>query len=193
MLKFRPVLVTPPSGDIVTLTEMKSWARIDFSDDDTLVSALMNGAVEKLDGWSGILGRCLLEQTWRQDFYMWQRDFRLPFPDVSAVTVKYYDTSNVEQTVSSTNYELLEDHEGCFVRLIDNYTGPNLYDDRSNSIQITLTAGYGEAADVPQPIKNAIMALASHWYEHREAVGDSMAEMPLHAMSMIEPYRRRRI
>jgi hypothetical protein len=50
-----PVLVTPPSGQVVTVAEFKAQSRVDFSDDDALISRLIDVATAHLDGWSGIL------------------------------------------------------------------------------------------------------------------------------------------
>ena len=40
--------------------------------------------------------------------------------------------------------------------------------------EIDFTAGYGSSGvDVPQPLRQAIRLLVTHWYEHRSAVGDN--------------------
>ena len=41
----------------------------------------------------------------------------------------------------------------------------------ANGIEIAFVAGYGDrAANVPAPIRQAILLLVAHWYEHREPV-----------------------
>jgi uncharacterized phiE125 gp8 family phage protein len=195
MTSLRPVLVTSAAEEPVTLVEAKKWMWVEHSDDDTLIASMVTAAIAHLDGYTGILGRCIINQVWRQDFEKWDRDLRLPFPDVLSVTVKYFDTVNTEQTVNSANYELIQDDQGSLVRFIDNWTGPNLYDDRTDAIRVTLTAGFGAAAsNVPEPIKAGIKMLAAHWYANREAVGpQNMAELPIGVNSVIAPYRRMRV
>jgi len=61
-----PVRVTAPADRPVTLAEVKNHCRIDHSDDDTLVQSYIDAAVAHVEGWSGVLGRCLVTQTWRQ-------------------------------------------------------------------------------------------------------------------------------
>ena len=60
-----PALVTPPSGAVVTLAAAKAHLRVDHDLDDSAIGALIAAAEAHLDGYGGILGRCLLTQTWR--------------------------------------------------------------------------------------------------------------------------------
>jgi uncharacterized phiE125 gp8 family phage protein len=81
----RPILVTPPSSFPVTLDEVKKHCRVDHSDDDDLLQAYIEVAVTHLDGWSGILGRCMLNQTWKFSARCWPGCMLIPLPDVSNV------------------------------------------------------------------------------------------------------------
>lgn len=188
----RPVLITPPAEMPVSVAEAKANSRISFSDDDALVEALIGAATAHLDGYTGILCRCLVNQEWRQDFIDWGWRFRLPFPDVSSVAITYRDQDNAEQTVSADQYEAVEDARGALIVFRDAFQDPGLYDDMVAPISVTFTAGYGAAADVPDAIKAAIKLLVGHWYENREAsiVGMTAAELPMAVESLITPYRR---
>ncbi|WP_413467788.1 head-tail connector protein [Mesorhizobium sp. B2-8-5] len=167
---------------------------VDFTDDDELLGVLVQAATDHLDGWTGILGRCIVNQGWQQDFGCWPacRDLRLPFPDVASVVVKYSDPDDAEQTVSNTLYETLSDARGAFVRLRDNFGAPALNDQRSDPVRIGFTAGFGAADAVPSAVKIVIMMLAAHWYANREAVaiGDAVAPLPMAVDALIAPYRR---
>lgn len=188
-----PVRVTAPADPVVTLAEMKAHARVDHADEDGVLTALVQGAIDHMDGWSGVLGRCLVTQTWRLALNDWPGcgDIRLPFPDVQSVTVKYSDADDVEQTVDASLYELLADAKGAFVRFRDDFTSPTVFDDRSDGVRIDLVAGYGDPGDVPWAIRTAILMLATHWYQHRAAaLGVNVSELPLGVQSLIAPYRR---
>lgn len=189
-----PVRTGPPAA-LLDLTEVKAFCRVDFDDDDTILSALMQAAVDHLDGWSGVMGRCLVEQDWRVDQADWTDTIRLPFPDVSSVTVKYFDTDNTEQTVASSLYELLTDARGSYVHFLDDFTAPDVYDDRSDAVRVTFTAGFGDADAVPDAIKIAAMMLVAHWYENREAVAMNVTPntVPMAVDSLIAPYRYLRV
>ena len=61
-----------------------------------------------------------------------------------------------------------------------------------NGIEIDVTAGYGPSGvDVPSPLRQAIMMLVAHWYEHRGAVGHDLATAltPQGFDALIAPYR----
>jgi uncharacterized phiE125 gp8 family phage protein len=188
----RPIRTVAPAVDPVTLAEAKLWARIDHSAHDEMVSSMLAGAIAHLDGYTGMLGRCIINQTWKQKFHDWSRDLRLPFPDVSTITsVKYFDATNAEQTVSSSLYELLEDERGSFVRMTGDFTDPAIYDERSDAVSVTFVAGYGAAAEnVPDAIKAAIKMLVAHWYDQPAAAEQPMTEIPFGVTAMISPYRR---
>lgn len=185
-----PARVTPPALMPVSVAEAKRHCRIDFDDDDAFVAALIEAAVAHLDGWSGVLGRCLVNQQWRQVTCALMRTIRLPFPDVSSVVISYVDADDVTHTLEAEDYELLHDQRASLVRLRPSFAAPALAD-RGDAVQITVTAGYGAtAADVPAAIRTAILMLVGHFYNNREAVGEPMAEVPLSVMALIAPYRR---
>lgn len=189
----RPILVTAPTTTPVTLAEAKSHARVDFDDDDALIASFIDAAVTHLDGRSGILGRCLITQTWRQPVCAWPANgrLRLPFPDVSSVAIKYSDEDNAEQTLSTSLYDLVEDERSAIVRFKDAFTRPTVYSDREDAIRVEVTAGYGAAGEnVPTAIRQAILMLVAHFYNNREAAGERMEELPFAVSALLNPYRR---
>ena len=62
-------------------------------------------------------------------------------------------------------------------------------------IAVRFTAGYGAAADVPAPLRQGILQLIAHWFEHREAVTCDGPSAPLPASldKLVAPYRRWRL
>ena len=189
-----PVLVTPPGATPISTVGGKAHSRIaaDLTDEDALVDAYVEAATQNLDGWSGILGRCLVTQTWRQDFAAFADKLGLPLAPVSSVSsVTYYDAANVSQTLASSVYELMTDGAGPFVHLKPDQVWPDTYS-RLDAVSITFVAGYGSAgSDVPQPIRQAIRLLAAHWNENREAAGVvAFHELPIGVRYLLTPYRR---
>lgn len=196
-MDLRPVRVTPPAETPVSVAECKSHLRVDHSDDDTIIGMFLNAAVARIDGRAGILGRCLVTQTWRLDLACWPRTSlqRLPFCDVSAISsVQYSDTSNVEQTVDSALYQLHADELGGLVWFRSAFTAPSLYDDRLDPVRITFTAGYGAASAVPYDIKAAILLMVGDFYDNREdtVVGAGLDARPLPrgVDALLAPHRR---
>jgi len=193
----KPVRTAPPADPPVSVAECKSHLRVSHSDDDTIIGIYLNAAVARLDGYSGILGRCMVTQSWRQDFECWPdlSVIRLPFADVSAVTsLKYFDADNVEQTVSAGLYALAEDELGGLLWLKKDFTAPTHNDDRPDPIQVTFVAGYGAAAAVPAALKAAILLMVGDFYENREdtviGVGVDVRPLPRGVDALIAPYRR---
>lgn len=189
---FAPVRTVAPAV-LLTPAEAKAHLRVDHADDDTLITALIEAATTHLDGWSGILGRALVSQTWRQDFDAFGEYLRLPLgPVVSISSVTYYDINDASQTVASASYALLADGFGPYVGLVPGYTWPSVSSIRNAPVSVTYVAGYGTAAAVPRAIKQAALLLIAHWYDFREAVmaGQAPTELPLGVRALLAPFRR---
>lgn len=184
----RPVLVTPPASLPVTLADMKAHLRVDHDDEDDLITAYIGAAVAHLDGWSGVLGRCLVEQEWAITMadFPGVRRLSLPFPDVTAVAVQYY-TGNVLTTLATADYRLQEDGMGSWLELLANSSWPAT-DDRADAVTVTFTAAM-PAALLPSAVQ-AIKLLVGHWYRTREAVGVAEVSLPLAFDAVVAPLRR---
>lgn len=91
-----PHLVTPPTALPVTLDAVKDHLRIgrlDFDQDD-LLRDLLASAVAYLDGPRGVLGRCIMAQTWAAEVTC-EGTYTLPMPDVTGATVDYGEGAEV--------------------------------------------------------------------------------------------------
>jgi uncharacterized phiE125 gp8 family phage protein len=194
---YRPVLVTAPVIKPITSTEAKAWLDITYTDKDSVITGLIAAATTHLDGWTGILGRCLCEQTWRQDFDRFGRCLRIPLaPVISITSVKYDDANDVEQTVSSSDYVLLNDDLGPHVRFLDTYVFPQIHDQRP-AVRVTYLAGYATVAGAwsgPEDIKHAMALLIRHWFDNPSAVvvGVTAQKMPMAVDALLAKYERKR-
>lgn len=189
----KPIRVSAPAASPVDLAELKHHARVDFTDDDVILQAYLDAAVDHLDGWTGILGRAMINQDWRIDVMTWPAcGIVLPFGDVSDATITYYDAANNQQTLPSSQYEVVQTATGSIIRFNDTFERPALNLNRADVVQVTFTTGFGpDASAVPPALKVAIMLLASHWYEHREGAEDvDVRSVPLAVDRLITPYRR---
>lgn len=189
-----PTLVTAPASPIISLADLKAHCRVDFDDDNAVLEAFEVAAVAHLDGWTGLLGRCLVTQTWQVAFEGWSGlgCLRLPFPNTSSVVVSYFDADDVEQTVSNSLYSVHETSTGSVVRFSDSFSNPAVYSDRVDGVRVAQTCGFGAVDAVPGPLKTAIKMMVAHWYENREGVvvGTSADEFPMGVTMLIAPYRR---
>lgn len=132
-----PVRIADPVGTVVDLDEMKRRLHIDFEDDDDQLADLEKQAVSWLDGWRGVLGRCILEQQWSVE-YRCGTMLRLPFPDVSAI--------DVEIDGVAVTAKLYHDALGSFITLDNPDAKP---------VSVTLTAALPE--DALPTVKAAII------------------------------------
>tara|TARA_R100001594_G_scaffold66283_1_gene100554 strand:- start:820 stop:1485 length:666 start_codon:yes stop_codon:yes gene_type:complete len=112
----------------------------------------------------------------------------LPYPPLISIThLKYYDSDNVQQTWSSSNYNTgtFINQKG-FIEIKDGVDIPDLYN-RADAIEIQFKCGYGTAAsDVPDAIKQAILLIVGRMYELRE---DSVSRLPKASEYILDPYR----
>lgn len=154
-----PVRVAAPAETPVSLAEAKAHLRVDTAGDDARITALIQAATDHFDGWSGILGRALVTQSWRVDMagFPASRWVRLPLPPVQSITtVAYWDAANADQVFATGNYSLHSDGGGPFIALGNGVSWPPVYR-RQDAIRVTFVAGYGAASAVPQPLKVAIL------------------------------------
>lgn len=188
-----PVRTVAPAAELVSLAEAKAHCRVDDSDSDVLISALIKAATDHLDGYSGILGRALITQTWAVDFPGFSELMRLPLGNLQAVSsVTYYDATNTVQTLSSSVYAAHSDHFGPILITKPDQEWPTTYA-RPDAVRVTWTAGYGAtSASVPPAIKQAALLLIGHWYDTRATVniGNITSEIPFTVEALLQPYRR---
>jgi uncharacterized phiE125 gp8 family phage protein len=184
-----PVRVTAPVATPVSLDEIKAFLRIDHADDDELLTTLIQAATDHFDGWSGILGRALVTQSWRVDLWCWpvSRDLTLPLLPVQSITsVVYSDSDNADQSFAAGNYQLYAGPIGPFLRLGDGVAWPLVYT-KPDAVRVTFVAGYGAPAAVPEAIKLAIKFHVENAYDGH----DDARERAMY--SLVEPFRARRI
>lgn len=171
------VLVTPPSGQAITTAEAKTHCRVETSADDAYIDALIAAATDFIQ--DEIYGhRQILQATYDLPVYeFWGGEFRLPRPPLASVTsVKYYDTSSVQQTLASSFYEVRTPwRQPGTIWLAPLQTWPSVQTDKRYPITIRFVAGYA-SGQIPTPIKHAIKLLVGHWYANREAFENRAAE-----------------
>lgn len=174
-------LITAPTSDPVTLAEAKSQLRVDHSDEDARIASLIKAATAYLDGRTGILGRCLITQTWELllDAFP-DEDIEIPLGPVSSVTsIKYIDPNGIEQTIPGASYYVDTASLSAWVIPQDEWP---LTMRTANAVAVRYVAG---AAAAPEPIRHAILLLVATWYENR-----STGEIPAAFGALITPFRR---
>lgn len=187
----RPICVTGPAIEPVTLAEVKAHCRVDGSDEDGLLSALISAAVAHLDGWSGILGRCLISQTWRQTYDRFRPGLRLPMPALSITAITYGDPSGDTVTLDPARYVLRQDACGSLVTPAPWQDWPDT-GSCPEAVTVSFVAGYGPTpGDVPASIRHAMLLLIGSWMQNRESVviGAISSDLPMAVDMLLASHR----
>jgi len=160
-----PYLVTPPASLPVSVAEAKAFLRVDHNDEDALIEGLISGAVAHLDGWKGVLGRCIMPQTWsvRVDE---AGTYALPMPDVSTAQL---GGDALEVTASAG--------------------GPQVTAVAAGVIEFVCAM---PAEQLPAA-KAAMLMLVGHWFSNREAASAALVEVPMAAEMLISSLRWRQV
>lgn len=160
--------------------------------EDTLLNDLITAARQDCEKFQN---RAYVTQTWE----LWQDDWpvkdsiSLPVPPLQSVSsVKYYGTDDTEYTLSTDDYFVDTKSEPGRVVLAYGKSWPTTTLRPANGVCVTFVAGYGDAAsDVPRNIRQAMLLLIGHYYEHREdvIVGTISSALPKGAEALLWPDR----
>lgn len=177
------ILLSAPAVEPVLLAEAKAHLRLDTDDEDDLVGALIGAARVAVETETR---RVLIEQSWRAFVEDWPAaGIVLPVvPALLVAAVRAVDGDDVETLLDAADWAF--DAADGSVTLLHAAAGAVRY-------EVDFTAGYGSSGvDVPQPLRQAIRLLVTHWYENRSAVvlGDDAAATPLAYRELVAPYRR---
>lgn len=181
-------VVTAPTTYPISLSEAKAHLRVTESDDDIYITALIKAATAEAETFTQ---RALMTQTWDvfSDYFCSMME--MPKGPLQSVTsVKYIDTDGTQQTEAASVYTVDTDSDPGIVRLAYNQSWSSVRD-QANAVTIRIVAGYGNAAAVPMPIKQAMLIHVAHLYESREPaiIGATVAMMPMSYESLLSSYR----
>lgn len=180
-------VTTQPALEPITLQEAKDHLRVDDDNEDALISELIKAAREHCENH---IQMPLITQslTYYTDCFDGVMELK---PNLQSVTsINYIDTDGNSQLLASTEYDVsTTDIIGSVYPAIDK-TWPSTQSVK-NAVEIEFIAGYGLAADVPAPIKQAMLLLIGHYYQNREAVtvGVSITVTPMAVDMLLAPYR----
>lgn len=191
-------LVSRSNAKPVTLELFKKHARVVDDDENENLQIYLDAATEF------VADRCqlvLAPEVWRVERgSFWSGCFQIliaPVRDIASV--KYYDTSGVLQTVDEDRYGWRRTPEGATLEFLPGFNVPEILS-RDDAVQIEVQAGFEDAAAtgsgadpeiaLPKKARQAIMLIASHWNEHREAADPAaMHTVPFAAESIMGQLR----
>lgn len=193
------VQTSAPGTEPVTLAEARLQCRLTASDttaEDSLFDLWIAAARRHAESYTG---RSFITQQWRLVLDAFSTCIELERGDVQQIdSLTYRDMAGAVQTVSwaaasngvqrSSDGSLVADLTGGMVRITPAFGSvwpiamPEI-----GAIAVNYTAGYGNAAAVPQGIKQWILLRVARMYEKREEPIDGEAA-PSHLDGLLDPY-----
>lgn len=187
-------LLAGPAEEPVSLAETKAFLRLDGDAEDGLVATLIAAARLHVES---VTGRALVAQDWRLVLDRWPRDrsVTLPLsPLIELIAIRAFDEQDDEHAIGLVQFTAETAVSPARLLLPPSIAGMPALRQRLG-IEIDYTAGFGAAADVPADLKQALLALVAHWFEHRDAVlvAGAGAVVPAGFGRLVEPYRQVRL
>ncbi|MFT4097205.1 MAG: phage head-tail connector protein [Rhodoblastus sp.] len=202
------ILITPPAAEPVTLGETKAWLRVDTNDEDATIAALISAGRVLVEQSTR---RALVTQSWRIIMDAWPTagadgswtllstrpaaalaQVELPLAPVQSVAaIRVYDSMGQPQTVLATSWRLVGAPERARIVFAAPPPQPGA---QTAGIEIDVMAGYGDPPDTPAPLRHAILALVSFWFDNRgDAAATDTNNLPPRAAALVAPFRRGRL
>lgn len=182
-------LVSAPAQEPVSLTEARAQCNVNLSDDDWLFVGYIRAARQAFEEYAS---RGTFTQTWKLVGPSFNDEIRLPraAPLQSVEWVKYYDNSNVLQTLSASIYTLEPVAEPGYLFRTPYQVWPAV-GPRPDAVQVQYLLGWSTVATIPAAIKQGMLLLIAHWYKHRDAVviGNIVNHLPFSVEALWAPWR----
>lgn len=159
-------LLAGPAEEPVSLAEAKAFLKVDDTAEDGLITTLIGAARLHVEG---VTGKALLAQSWRIVLDDWPGGgaVKLPVtPLISVTAITAVDEHGGSHDIALAQF-LSEPDRLIVPRVV---TGMPVLQARQG-LEIDYVAGFGtEPGDVPADLRQALLGLVAHWFEHRDAV-----------------------
>ena len=185
------------------------------AEDMLLLETYIETAVARLDAKQGLLGLCLLTQTWKLTLPCFPSKINVPLPPCQTIdSVKYIDGDDAEITMPTADYQVFNIHsvvntdlaaglqaqfgttfspEPAIIIPATGKSFPSTKSDHLEAVAVTFTAGFGQEFNaIPKSLQHAMAMDIGHMYEHRESfmVGSSFSEVPMGYMDLVSNFRQ---
>jgi len=194
------VLVTGPTSEPISLSELKLQARVEYTDidEDILFYDIIKAAREHVED---ITRRALFTQTWAYYLDDWPSGNRIKLPlgnlQTTSLAVTYDEVDsdgnkNTETMTLTTDYLIETNGDQCgFIVLPYGETWPSFTHWPTHSIKIQYQCGWSAVTSIPFEIRAAIKLIALDLYANRE--GQVMSNLNYQenktVMRLLQPQR----
>jgi uncharacterized phiE125 gp8 family phage protein len=172
-------LIEPPISEPISLQEVKNYLRIEHNEDDMLIQSLITTSRHHIEQ---LTRRSIAIQTWELTLDSFPDDeIIIPLPPLKTINHITYIKEGISQTL--TSYDL--DNVSEPARLKGDWPDT---DNVMNAVKIEFIAGYDTC---PEPLKQAMLLLISHWYENRAIVSFNGAShnIPFTVDALVSQYK----
>lgn len=159
-------LVTAPAEEPVSLFEAKHHLREDEDDQDALIELYTQAAREHCEQETGRLFVTQTREVVLDSFPCGPIEI-LTGPVQSIESVTYVDEDGAEQTLAAEAWMFAPNPEPARVAPVLDW--PRTQAGRPGAVTVRFVGGYGNAINVPAPLKAAILLVLGDSYENREA------------------------
>ena len=170
--------VVPPDELPVSVATIRANARFDLTEEDALIEGYIRAAAEYAQAYTGL---AIEEQIW--DLFLDSfpsGELVIPLAPVQRILSVAYRSGGVSQIIAADGYALYGE------RLTAANGWPTV-DSAPDAVAIRFVTGVETAPSIRQ----AIILLASHWLNNREAAGDSsLAAIPFGVTCLLDINRR---
>lgn len=181
--------IAPPAAQPVSAETLAEHLRVTIAAPETdqldELSRLILAATRHLETR---LDMAFIEQSWRWRLTSWADTFLPLQPVLSLNSAAVIDNNGVADPAEGVSLDI----NAARPKLIADSTWPPI--PKGGYAEIEFTAGFGASQeDVPEDLRQAVLLLAAHFYENREAVSQLLTTMPLGVASLIAAYRPLRL
>lgn len=187
------LITTPPATEPITLAEMRSHLGITQAA-DTSRDDIITGRIISARQWCEYFTRtAYIMQTWTGYAVAFPykpencNRITLKAPLISVSSVKYLDENGTQQTLDPSKY--LVDLVTASIVPAFNENWPTIRA-QLNSVQVEYVSGYGNAAAVPESIKDAIRFIVGQWEVFQSSIEGVMRPftIPNAAKQLLDNY-----
>ncbi|MEP3654644.1 MAG: head-tail connector protein [Litorimonas sp.] len=167
--------LSPPPALAVSLDAAKAFLRVDHPDEDALITDLIDTATRQIEDRCGV---SLITRPQRLT------KSSVMTNDGAGIYLNRYPILSIDAV----------SQDEATLPLEANIKARPVFVCASARAQITVdfTAGYGEtSADIPTPLRQGVMLLLAHLYEHRS--GNIPPGFPMMVDALTQPYRGMRL
>lgn len=189
------LMTSGPAIEPVTLAEAKAHLRLDGNAEDLLVTSLITTSRLQIET---ALSMALITQTWScfLDALPVDGIIRLPLRPIQSVDAIRLHNDDGSITALDTGSFVLDSVSDPARLVRRDAAVVSAIPRRANAYEFSLIAGFGPtAAAVPAPIRQALLLLVAHWFEHRDPseVGREATRIPVAASQLLASWQSPRL